>query len=136
MVAAENMQREDLSSVEEVIAIVDLVDAELYDNEEYLGFGDNSTGRVRFLLGKMDSDRRHETDYFAHKFMGNIETIFANLPRRKEWRSFYVNDLPLLSVNEEVTEIAVNNKLNKSQTKSLSNLKKNAPDEVKIVTGR
>ncbi len=34
--------------------------------------------------------------------MGKVESIFSALPTRKDWRSFYVNDLPLLNIASEV----------------------------------
>jgi hypothetical protein len=39
-------------------------------------------GFDRFLLGKLDSDYKNKTDYFRHKFMSKVETIFSNLPRK------------------------------------------------------
>ena len=71
-----------------------MLDAELFDFLDYAGFADNSKLRVKYLLGKLNSDRRNETDFFTHKFMGKVESIFSALPTRKDWRSFYVNDLP------------------------------------------
>jgi hypothetical protein len=65
--------------------------------------------------------------------MGQVESIFTQLPRKKEWRSFYVNDLPMLNIDIEIQEISMDNKLNKAQTKSLSNLKKNAPEAFKDI---
>ena len=131
VVAAENMQRDNPSAIEEVEAIIGMVDAELYDNEEYVGFGETDVLRVKFLLTKLDSDYKNNTDKFRHKFMSKIESIFSQLPRKKEWRSFYVNDLPTLGIDEEVIDIAIDNKLNKSQTKALGKLKKEAPKKFK-----
>ena len=34
--------------------------------------------------------------------MSKVESIFSALPTRKDWRSFYVNDLPLLNIASEV----------------------------------
>jgi hypothetical protein len=59
--------------------------AELYDFLGYAGFAETSVLRVRFLLGKLDSDRRNGTDFFTHKFMGKTEAIFSALPSKKEW---------------------------------------------------
>jgi len=92
VVAAENMQRDNPSAIEEVEAIIGMVDAELFKNAEYVEFADTPQKRVKYLLGKLDSDRRNNTEFFTHKFMGKIESIFTQLPRKKEWRSFYVND--------------------------------------------
>ncbi len=133
VVAAENMQRDNPSAIEEVEAIIGMVDAELFENAEYVEFADTPQKRVKYLLGKLDSDRRNNTEFFTHKFMGKIESIFTQLPRKKEWRSFYVNDLPMLNIDIEIQEISMDNKLNKAQTKSLSNLKKNAPEAFKDI---
>lgn len=123
--ATENLQRSDLSAIEEVSALVDIIDTELLDAfEEYSGFGGTSVERVRFVLMKLDSDRRTGTDYFSHKFMGKVEAVFSGLPKPKDWRSLYNNDLPLLtSIDDDVQEISVNEKLNKSQTKAIQKLK-------------
>jgi ParB-like chromosome segregation protein Spo0J len=48
--AAENLQREDLSAIEEVEAIVEIVDAELIENKEYALMGKNPANRVKALL--------------------------------------------------------------------------------------
>ena len=57
--------------------------------------------------------------------MGKVESIFSALPTRKDWRSFYVHDLPLLNIASEVLAVSVANKLNASQTRALNNLNKN-----------
>ena len=105
---------------------MDIVDTELLDEfgKEYADYGNASVERVRFVLTKLDNDRRADTDYFSHKFMGKIESIFSGLPKPKEWRSLFVHDLPLLtSTDEDVQQIAVDARLNKSQTKALQKLK-------------
>ena len=105
MCAAENLQRENLSVVETIEVIVDLIDAELGDDDEYKLMGDKSLDRVRKLLGKMDTIRRNEernykssniTKHTSHKFMGRVENIFKKLPKSLKWRSFYENDLQIL----------------------------------------
>ena len=101
MCAAENLQRENLSVIETIETIVDLVDAELCDDDEYKLMGNNLLDRVRKLLGKMDTLRRAgERNYTgrditrqtSHKFMGRVENIFKNLPNPLKWRSFHEND--------------------------------------------
>ena len=62
--------------------------------------------RVRWLLGKLKSDEVHKTKH-VHKFVHNVESVFASLPRQIEWRSFLEHDLPLLNLPTEVLEIAV-----------------------------
>ena len=96
MCAAENLQRQDLSDIESIDAIVEMVDAELVDVEGYEDLGTSPVDRVRTLLVKLDSDYKNETDHLRHKFMSNIEAIFSSLPRPLEWRSFFNNDLPRL----------------------------------------
>ncbi len=49
-----------LSVIETIETIVDLVDAELCDDDEYKLMGNNSLDRDRKLLGKMDTLRRAE----------------------------------------------------------------------------
>ncbi len=123
--ATENLQRSDLSAIEEVSALVDIVDTELLESfPDYSSYGNTSVERVRFVLMKLDSDRRNGTDFFTHKFVGKVEAIFNGLPKPKDRRSFYEHDLPLLTtIDDEVQEVAVNEKLNKSQTKALQKLK-------------
>ncbi|GAG25303.1 unnamed protein product, partial [marine sediment metagenome] len=55
--AAENMQREDLSAIETIEAIVEIVDAELIEDKEYASMGKNPADRVKTLLGKLDAVR-------------------------------------------------------------------------------
>ena len=78
-VATENMQRENLSSIEEVDSIVEMLDAELFDFLDYAGFADNSKLRVKYLLGKLNSDRRNETDFFTHKFVGKKISLVSSV---------------------------------------------------------
>jgi len=53
--AAENMQREDLSAIETIEAIVEIVDAELMEDIQYLSMGKTPADRVKTLLGKLHS---------------------------------------------------------------------------------
>ena len=115
--AAENLQREDLSAIETIEAVVEIVDAELIEDQEYPSMGKNPADRVKTLLGKLDSVRRtqergssvsRQSKVLSHKFMGQVEKIFKNLPKPLEWRSFYNNDLPLLiDFCEEVQEVSI-----------------------------
>ena len=115
--AAENLQREDLSAIEAIEAVVEIVDAELIEDKEYASMGKNPADRVKTLLGKLDSVRRSkELGYeiapqarlTSHKFMGSVEKIFKNLPKPLEWLLFLNNDLPLLvDICEEVQEISI-----------------------------
>jgi len=56
--AAENLQREDLSAIETIEAIVEIMDAELVEDEEYAAMGKKPADRVKTLLAKLDSVRR------------------------------------------------------------------------------
>ena len=135
--AAENLQRDDLSSVEQAAAIVDLVDAELSDDAEYYSFASTPVERVKWLLGRLDAvrvsrDRGSEVsgagERLFHKFMEQVAAIFDRLPRPVEWRSFYVNDLTLVTdLDEAVLEWAIEKKLNKSQAKALNEVCKASP---------
>jgi len=143
--AAENMQREDLSSIEIIEAIVEIVDAEMIEDKEYATMGKTPAGRVKTLLDKLDSARRSKDRGYeisdqatmtSHKFMGRVEQMLRNLPKPLEWRSFYNNDLPLLiAFCEEVREASVEHHLNKSQTRALAKLKETSEEEFqKFVT--
>ena len=61
--AAESLQREDLSAIETIEAVVEIVDAdliedaELIEDKEYASMGKNPADRVKTLLGKLDSVR-------------------------------------------------------------------------------
>ncbi|GAG25795.1 unnamed protein product, partial [marine sediment metagenome] len=130
--AAENMQREDLSAIETIEAIVEIVDAELIEDKEYASMGKNSADRVRVLLGKLKASRRgkergynpsRELIHTAHKFMRRVDQIFKNLPKPVEWLSFLNNDLPLLmDICKEVQDISIQHNLNRSQTRALAKL--------------
>jgi len=113
--AAENLQREDLSSIETIEAIVDIVDAELIEDKEYASMGKNPADRVKTLLAKLDSVRSSQergsevsspSKAQFHKFVEQVDKIFKNLPKSLEWRSFYTHDLPLLvDICKEVQDI-------------------------------
>ena len=77
--AAENLQREDLSAIETIEAIVEIVDAGLIKDKEYASIGKNPAERVKALLVKLDSVRRSkgrgstytdETRRLSNKFVG------------------------------------------------------------------
>lgn len=128
MCAAENMQRADLSAVEEIYCLVEVVDSEMAGDADYMALGPSSLERVKALLVGLDSDARHGTDKFANKFVRKTSAIFSALPRPKEWVSFLKHDLPLITtIKEEVIEVAIANRLNKSQTKALAEVATTAP---------
>ena len=131
--AAENMQRENLSAIETIEAIVEIVDAELFEDQHYAAMGEKPADRVRALLGKLDTVRRSRergSDISGHsktlsnRFIGQVEEIFQNLPKPIEWLSFLNNDLPLLmDICEEVRTVSIQQGLNRSQTRALERLK-------------
>ena len=118
--AAENLQREDLSAIESIEAVVEIVDAELIGDKEYASMGKNAADRVKTLLGKLKSMQRSiERDYnvseelrhTSHKFVRRVENIFENLPKPLEWLSFFNHDLPLLmDFCEEVQEVSIHHR--------------------------
>ena len=55
MSAAENLQREDLSVIETIEAIVEIVDAELMEDVQYLSMGKTPAERVKTLLARLHS---------------------------------------------------------------------------------
>jgi ParB/RepB/Spo0J family partition protein len=57
MCAAENLQRENLSVIETIETIVDLVDSGLCGDEVYDNMGESALLRVKSLLAKLDSIR-------------------------------------------------------------------------------
>ena len=130
--AAENLQREDLSAIECIESIVEIVDAELIEDKEYASMGKKPADRVKTLLGKLDSVRSSQergsevsspSKALFHKFVEQVDQIFQNLPKSLEWRSFYTHDLPLLvDIYKEVQDISIQHNLNKSQTRALAKL--------------
>ncbi|MBW2341990.1 MAG: hypothetical protein JRF50_16860, partial [Deltaproteobacteria bacterium] len=61
---------------------MEIVDAELIEDKEYVPMGKNPAERVKTLLGRLDSIRRskergynvsEEISHTSHKFMGRIE---------------------------------------------------------------
>ncbi|MBW1855844.1 MAG: ParB N-terminal domain-containing protein, partial [Deltaproteobacteria bacterium] len=101
--AAENLQREDLSAIETIEAIVEIVDAELIEDKEYASMGKKPAERMKSLLGKPHSisiskkrasEVSNKADLLFNKFIKQVKKIFKNLPKSLEWQSFYANDLP------------------------------------------
>jgi ParB family chromosome partitioning protein len=136
MCATENMQRDDLSAIEEVEAKVEILDAEFGDDAEYMALGDMAGDRVRGLLGRMqtcfahdDGELSESAKQFGHKFMSKVLAVFSGLPKPVEWRSFYNNDLGITAIPENIKQWAATNKLNKSQTKELAKLAKADPQK-------
>ena len=116
--ATENLQRADLTPLEEVMALTELVDASLLEfSAEYapLATIQEPKWRVKALFTKLESDRRHETDYFAGTFSGKVKDIFNGLPKPKDMATFLDKDLPLLFTANEVQQFALEHRLNKAR---------------------
>jgi len=122
--AEENIQRENLSAIESVEAIFEIIDAHLIEDTEYAEMGNDPVSRVNTLLGKLNSVFNNQNKQSTisesrlqrvHKFMNPVKKIFKNLPKRLEWKSFYVNDLPNnMEICEGIRQISLENQLNKS----------------------
>lgn len=133
MSAAENFQREDLSTIEKIEAIVEIVDAELIEDKAYVAMGKAPLERVKTVLRKIDSVRRSrergfspekKTEETSNKFIRRVEKIFKNLSNPMDWLSFFKNDLPLLmDFCQEVRDLSDQHHLNKSQIRALAKLK-------------
>ena len=88
--------------------------------------------RMHKLLSKLDSIRRSRErgsvvseaeKNLSNKFIGQVETIFKNLPKPLKWQSFLMNDLSLLTdIPLKVQKASVQYDLNKAQTKALARL--------------
>jgi len=129
MCATENMQREDLSAVEVVEGIIDIIGADFADDAEFVALGGTDKERVKVLLGRLHTVERHdsiskEAEKFANKFVSEVEKVFLNLPKPVDWHSFYQHDLNIASIPDDIKQWAAANKLNKSQTKALDKLAK------------
>ena len=122
---AENLLREDLSMIESIEATIEIIDVEMGKDVVYLTAGKTPLERVHKLLSKLDSIRRSkergsvvselEKD-LSHKFMGQVESIFKNLPKPLEWRSFLNNDLILLTdIPSKVQKASIKHGLNKAK---------------------
>ena len=144
--AAENIQREDLSALETIEAIIDIVDVELFDNKEYATMGKTPEVRVNNLLGKLHSTQVSQSrgskvsengTFLFNKFVKQVEKIFNTLPKRLEWKSFYLHDLPLITdICDEIRKISVENQLNKAQTKAIFDVKKNSEDAFQHIVNK
>ncbi len=129
MCAAENLQREDLSAEEQIKAIVEIIDAELIEDELYQLYGDDPITRVTRLLKKMVSAERHGYVNSVGKFADRIDIIFDSLPKPKRWDSFLRHDLPFLGkIDEDVKDLASRIKSSRAKTEALQKLKEQAPD--------
>ena len=61
--------------------------------------------------------------------MNPVEKIFKTLPKPLELKSFYIHDLPLiLGICEDIRKISLENQLNKSLIKAISDIKNTSPE--------
>lgn len=101
--ATENLQRADLTSLEEVMALSELVDASLLEfSEEYapLSVIQEPKWRVKALLTVFESKRKieargdtisDEMKAVCSKFTAQVEAVFSGLPKPKDQISFTTN---------------------------------------------
>jgi ParB/RepB/Spo0J family partition protein len=138
--AVENLQRADLTAIEEITALVELIDAEMLASfpVEYpaLAHRQDPKVRVKTLLTKLESfrkitDRKEqptaELAELCSKFTAPVKAIMAGLPKPKDLVSFSTNDLPLLAIPDPVQSFAIAEKLNKSQTAAVADFAKADP---------
>ncbi|MBT3386420.1 MAG: ParB/RepB/Spo0J family partition protein [Desulfobacula sp.] len=129
---AENILRQDLTALESIEATIKIIDEEMGNEPEYLTGGKTPLERVYKLLSKLDYIRRsrergsvvseQEKD-LSYKYVGQVESIFQNLPKPLKWRSFLAHDLVLLTdIPIKVQKASVKYDLNKAQTKALAKL--------------
>ena len=91
----------------------------------YLTAGKTPLERVHKLLSKLDSIRRStergsvvlEGDKsLSNKFIGQVVSIFNNLPKPLKWQSFLINDLILLTdIPSKVQKASIKHGLNKAK---------------------
>ena len=75
-----------------------------------------------------------KSQLLLHKFVQQLEQIFKKLPKRLEWKSFYVHDFPLVrEICEDIRKISLENQLNKSQIKAISEVKKHPRKPINIL---
>jgi hypothetical protein len=66
------------------------------------------------------ADVTEQSKSLSHKFMGQLEKNFQNLPKPLKWWFFYNNDLPILmDTSQEVQEVSDCQRLNKSKIQAL-----------------
>ena len=104
--AAENLLREDLSAIESIEATIEIIDAEMGKEPEYLTAGKTPLERVYQMLSKLHSIRvskdrgslaSKDSGALFNKFVKQVESIFKNLPKPLKLRSFLMNNLIFLT---------------------------------------
>jgi hypothetical protein len=105
--------------------VYEVIDVEMEKDPWYLTVGKTPLERVEKLLSKLDSTRRSrergsivskaDRD-LSHKYVGQIKSIFKNLPKPLKWKSFLMHDLTLLTdIPFKVQKESVNHNLNKAK---------------------
>jgi hypothetical protein len=122
---AENILRQDLSAIESIKATINIIDVEIGKDPWYLTGGKTPLERVHKLLSKLDSIRRSrergsvvlEADRdLSHKYVGQVKSIFKNLPKPLKWKSFLTHDLILLTdIPLKVQKASIKLDLNKAK---------------------
>ena len=114
--AAENILRQDLSTLEAIEATIEIVDVEMGNDPWYLTVGKTPLERVHKLLSKLHSIRvsqgrgsmvSTEAEALLNKFIQQLESIFKNLPKPLKWRSFLNNDLIILTDIPSTVQTAI-----------------------------
>ena len=106
-------------------ATIKIIDVEMGKDPWYLTVGKTPLERVHKLLSKLCSIRRNrecgsvvleaEND-LSNKYVGQIESIFKNLPKPLKWQSFLMHDLILLTdIPLTVQKASVKLELNKAK---------------------
>jgi len=134
---SENLQRVDLTPVEEIESLAKYIDARMDEINGYHQFLEKSLeerhggpkvttdlndaiDRTAWFLSLCDSDRKHNTKKVGNKFVANLERAFTELNRTTGWLSYLQHDLPIIcNIPKIIRDAAIDHKLNKSQTKSL-----------------
>ncbi len=148
---SENLQRDDLTKVEEIEGIARWVDARMSQDAEWQPwlramYGrvrrgpqtafdlDNPVDRATYLLVLRDSDRKHGTQEIGDRFIANCDAAFADLSQPIQWDSFVANDLPIIrNMPQLVKDAAIELKLNKSQADALKAVHSRAPEKITAV---
>ena len=137
VIPPENLQRDDLTAVEEIESIVKWIDARMGEDPTWepwlrrtlksraggqrLDFDlDKAIDRVTYFLSLCESDRKNSTTKVSQVYLANLEAAFDELNRDLKWRWFLDNDLPMIrSMAEPVKQAVIENDLNKSQAEAL-----------------
>ena len=121
----ENSLRQDFSAMEFIEATIEIIDVEMGKDPWYLTVGKTPLERVHKLRSKLDSIRRSkergsvvldaEKD-LSNKYVGQVESIFKNLPKPLKWQSFLMHDLILLTdIPSKVQKASAKHSLNKAK---------------------